>query len=434
MNEVKRAVSIITSVAVLLVSALIVTPSLVRPVAAADRLGVITNFAPPNLLSSRDITAGPDGALWTTTVLNVISRVTTAGTITNFTSPDIGYADSITAGPDGALWFTAGGPSPSIGRITTAGATSTFTDATIAEPTDIAPGPDGALWFTNRGNNSIGRITTAGVVANFDLTNDLGAGAPFGIASGPDGALWFSFAAGPGPWFDGGSSIGRITTAGVVSSFTGTGIAGVRQITGGPDGALWFTNGANDSIGRITTSGVVSNFTHATIATPRDIVAGPDGALWFTNLTGFYDSIGRITTSGAVSNYTDPELALLLSITAGPDGNMWFTNLSFSISKIGTDPRFGITTTRLPETWLGDPYSAQLVAIDGVAPYRWKRVAGKLPKGLRLYPKTGVISGASRKLTGTFTFTVQASYKTKVKGQRAVKHTASQALSIVVNQ
>ena len=37
------------------------------------------------------------------------------------------------------------------------------------------------------------------------------------------------------------NSIGRITTTGVVTNYTGTGITGPRAITAGPDGALWFT-------------------------------------------------------------------------------------------------------------------------------------------------------------------------------------------------
>jgi virginiamycin B lyase len=436
MGDGRRVGSVLTSVTVLTASALIVAPTLVQPAGAADRLGVITNFAPPSLLSSRDITAGPDGALWFTSVLNVVSRVTTAGTITNFTSPDIGGSDAIATGSDGALWFTITSPSAAIGRITTAGTVTRFSDATISDPGDIASGPDGALWFTNRGNNSIGRITTAGSVSNYDLAGDLGSGSPRTIAAGPDGAVWFTYASSTEP-FAGADMIARISTAGEVAAFDGTGIDQVRGIAAGPDGAVWFTNWApddsNDSIGRITTSGVVTSFSDPSMREPAAIAAGPDGALWFTNLTGFYDSIGRISTNGVVSNYTDPELALLLSIAKGPDGNMWFTNLSFSIGKIGTDRRFGITTTRLPETWLGAPYSTQLVALDGIPPYRWKRVAGKLPKGLKLDAKTGMIRGQTRRLVGTFRFTIEASYKTKVKGQRAVKHTASQALSIVVN-
>jgi len=53
----------------------------------------------------------------------------------------------------------------------------------------IAAGPDGNLWFTNLGNNSVGRVTPAGVVSNFTGS---GISDPFGIAAGPDGNLWFT--------------------------------------------------------------------------------------------------------------------------------------------------------------------------------------------------------------------------------------------------
>ena len=141
------------------------------------------------------------------------------------------------------------------------------------------------------------------------------------------------------------NSIGRITTAGVVTNYTGTGISDLPGITAGPDGALWFTNYGNNSIGRITTTGVVTNYTDPASAGPSRITAGPDGALWFTNYwqqlasggspppgsspttpapasttrrrsrpdptapcgspTSGNDSIGRITTAGVVTNYTD---------------------------------------------------------------------------------------------------------------------------------
>ena len=42
---------------------------------------------------------------------------------------------------------------------------SIFTGTGIDNPEQIVTGPDGALWFTNE-NNSIRRITTAGVVTN----------------------------------------------------------------------------------------------------------------------------------------------------------------------------------------------------------------------------------------------------------------------------
>jgi hypothetical protein len=91
---------------------------------------------------------------------------------------------------------------------------------------------------------------------------------------------------------------------------------------------------------------------------------------------------------------------------------------------------FRITTASLPNGSFGVAYSATLTAADGIAPYKWKKVT-KPPKGLKLNATTGVISGTP-KLRGTFSFTVQARYKTKALKQPAVWHTASRVLSITV--
>jgi virginiamycin B lyase len=96
------------------------------------------------------------------------------------------------------------------------------------------------------------------------------------------------------------SSIGRITTAGKVTTYTDPSISRPAWIAAGPDGALWFTNYGNNSIGRITTAGKVTTYTDPSISLPYGIAAGTDGALWFTEFFGFggghMNSIGRITT------------------------------------------------------------------------------------------------------------------------------------------
>ena len=149
---------------------------------------------------------------------------------------------------------------------------------------------------------------------------------PLGITPGSDGALWFAN--------DADNSIGRITTAGVVTNFTGTGIDGPEDIAAGDDGALWFTNSVNNSIGRITTAGTVTNYTDPTIDSPLGITDGPDGALWFTN--NMSQSIGRITTGGVVTNYTNSSIGFPYGITSGSDGALWFTNRNNSIGRITT--------------------------------------------------------------------------------------------------
>ena len=248
------------------------------------------------------------------------------GTVTLFPlDGDSHQSHQMAAGPDGNMWF-ADHSDNSIGRVTTAGVVTTVTGSGINGPFGLAAGRDGNLWFTNINSstnpapgNSIGRITPAGVVTVF---TDPAINGPYEIAAGPDGNMWFVN--------NGSNSIGRITTAGVITTFTGPGIDRPHGIAAGPDGNMWFGTGL-PSVGRITPTGVITTFPDPTINRngPYGIAAGPDGNLWFTN--GHNDvapsnSIGRITPAGVVTNFTDSTIGDPRGIAAGPDGNLWFTN------------------------------------------------------------------------------------------------------------
>ena len=54
----------------------------------------------------------------------------------------------------------------------------------------MTAGPDGALWFTEWTGNKLGRITTAGLITEYNLPTPLSF--PWSITVGPDGALWFT--------------------------------------------------------------------------------------------------------------------------------------------------------------------------------------------------------------------------------------------------
>jgi streptogramin lyase len=257
-----------------------------------------------------------------------------------------------------------------------------------------------------------------------------GAG-PLGITTGPDGALWFTNTF--NCHFCPPDSIGRITTGGVVTNYLGAGINGPGGIIAGPDGALWFTNGGNAlpsrSIGRITTGGVVTNYTGTDIFMPGGITAGPDGALWFTNGT-----IGRITTGGAITEYTGTGISATGGgITAGPDGALWFTDQVRNL--IGRITVLAITTSSLPNAAIGARYSQTLSAIGGVPPYTWKLVrgSGKLPRGLRLDKSMGVISGTPAKRSTTSTFTVEV-LDTKARTRPHRRDTATATFTITISQ
>jgi virginiamycin B lyase len=255
----------------------------------------------------------PFSGAWTPSNWLALSSLSN-GTANDYTDPSIYTPESITAGPDGALWFTNDGPegNDSIGRITTAGVVTNYTDPRIDDFLEgITTGPDGSLWFTEYAGG-VGRITTAGVVTNYYPVSG-----GQDITTGPDGELWFT---------DSNNDVVRMTTEGVVTAvYSSPSINEPGGITTGPDGAVWFTNSGSDSIGQITTDGVMTFYTGSSIVSPSDITTGPDGALWFTNGNG---SIGRITTNGVVTSYPTPAGVTPDVITTGPDGALWFTNES----------------------------------------------------------------------------------------------------------
>jgi streptogramin lyase len=242
----------------------------------------------------------------------------------------------IKAGPDGNLWFTESN-ADRIGRITTAGVVTEFqlpaAGGQPAFPNYIASGPDGNLWFTELLGNKIGRITTAGVVTEFPVpTQDSG---PIGIAAGPDGNLWFAERAGVG-------KIGRITPAGVITEFRVPTVASSPNgMALGSDGNLWFAELLANQIGRITPAGVVTEFPIPTANSHFiSISAGPDGNLWFAEKDS--SKIGRITPGGAITEFPTPTNAELDGIGPGPDGSIWFTE--GSVDKIGRITPAGVIT------------------------------------------------------------------------------------------
>jgi virginiamycin B lyase len=285
----------------------------------------------------KDITNGPDGALWFTAG-GAVGRITTSGAIALYPVPSGGQSYGITAGPDGALWFTDLGPSGTeICRMTTAGTVtncySAQTGGFFALRT-ITSGPDGALWFTSAGGGgAIGRITTSGVVTYYGDSTIV----PSEIINGPDGNLWFISLGDRG-------ALGRITTAGVITTFPAL---EAESMTAGSDGNLWVIGGpSGDTFSRVTPSGTVTTVVVDPALSDWAITAGSDGALWFT---GFalnpasnwpYPSvpiIGRVTTSGQVTSYTDPSLMGSFGITNGPDGALWFTDdQNDSIGRVAT--------------------------------------------------------------------------------------------------
>jgi streptogramin lyase len=218
-----------------------------------------------------EITLGPNGNLWFTEFAVAGSNRTNRigeinpenGKVEEFELPlpDKGQQGlfGITAGPDGNVWFTED-VGNKIGRITPSGTITEFPIPTPeSQPVSIVTGPDGNLWFAEQDSTKIGRITPTGTITEFPLPSY--DGEPRAIAAGPDGNLWFAM--------DNGD-IGRITTAGVVTTCT-TGIAGdIEGITAGPNESMWFAEYYEGRIGKITATGtgLASNCTGGSTPVP----------------------------------------------------------------------------------------------------------------------------------------------------------------------
>jgi streptogramin lyase len=290
-----------------------------------------------------NITVGPDGAMWfaesgaasfgripatgTSPVATDVALPTTNGTP---------QPEGIAAGPDGNLWWADCGGTSTVGNVTTAGVGTSYTTQSNAYPKNIVQGPDGAMWFTECGASSIGRITTEGVMtpAIPSLTAN---SYPVGIVVGSDGNLWFTEC--------NANKIGKITPAGALTEISlPNSPGGPYGITAGPDGALWFVEIGGNKVGRIPTTGTQSTditeySTGITGSSLRYITTGPDGALWFTEHTksasGLLKNdsvIGRLDpqSSGITEYAVQTANSSPTGITAGPDGAIWFTECSAS--------------------------------------------------------------------------------------------------------
>jgi virginiamycin B lyase len=175
------------------------------------------------------------------------------------------------------------------------------------------------LWLLETGVEKIAKVTTSGVVTEYDS----GGTSFFGIIAGPDGNLWFPYLYANSC---GCSAIGRITTSGVISVFpTTTASSNPMDVAVGSDGNLWFTENAANQIGKMSAEGVM--LAEYPVKTKNAYISaitrGPDGNLWFLENTS-YGAVAKITTSGVVTEYKAQMQGFQNGIVSGPDGAIWF--------------------------------------------------------------------------------------------------------------
>ena len=171
----------------------------------------------------------------------------------------------------------------------------------------------------------------------------------------------------------------------------------------------------------------------ATVAPVAPGVGTPTGTVSFS------DSHGQIAGCEAEGlNEGSPDTASCATKLPGQQGSDEITatytaDANYGGSSGSTDEIAGlhITTTSVPEVTPGVPYSYQLEAADGLAPYKWRKVSGKLPLGIKL-STTGLLSGelGPKKYPGgaSFQITVEVLDSTK-----KVHETATESFTVNVS-
>jgi streptogramin lyase len=209
-------------------------------------------------------------------------------------------------GPDGNVWF---GTFEAIGKITSSGVTTVYTTGvpTGSSVVGLVAGPDGAMWFVNQGG-TVGSISTGGTVTLATTYNPPSGGCP-GLAAA---------ARRPQVLLDPG----------------GGACNGIRWIVAGPDGNLWFS-GAAGTIGKVTTAGVVTEYSITAIpgwtgggsSAPTRIAFASDGNLYVADNAAYLE---RISISGgapvSIANYTPAPGCGSTALVVGPDGRIWFND------------------------------------------------------------------------------------------------------------
>jgi hypothetical protein len=80
-------------------------------------------------------------------------------------------------------------------------------------------------------------------------------------------------------------------------------------------------------------------------------------------------------------------------------------------------PRLRVQRRQLPRATTGRAYRADLGTVGGVGPTTWRLTLGSLPRGLRLDPARGRVTGSPRE-AGTRSFTVEARDGLRVTAKR----------------
>ncbi len=347
----------------------------------------------------------------------------TSAASTTFTTGDAGSFTVTTTGfPTAALSETD--PLPSGVTFTDNG------DGTASLSGTPAAGSGGLYSISVKANNGVGTAATQSFTLTVDQASAITSGASATFVVGTAGSFTVTTTGYPAAAIseignlpdgvtlvDNGDSTATLSgtpaagSAGsyafTVKAFNNVGAAAIQSFTLTVDQAPSFTS-ANSATFSLGESGT---FTPTASGSPRPTITE-----WGTLPKGVQFSSGRI--SGKPTRKGTFQVLLTASNGAGTNATQIFTL---------TVVKFAVSTTPLPPATEGTPYSQQLTAVGGLAPYKWKAV-GALPSGLTL-SKKGLLSGTvpSTVATGNVTINVTVTDSTT-----PTKQTASGSLTLSI--
>lgn len=255
--------------------------------------GGVKEYAVPHTEDYSGMAVGTDnrfyvGAYDSSTFQGYVDAVTQSGTATAYPIGTLSTTDNLSGGvakgPDGNVWFVE---YHHVAKITPSGTITQFPypdSSYYANPGDIVQGSDGNMWLTLGGAGInpayVVKVSpTTGAMTSYNLTALVGCAFDNALAEGPDGNVWV----------DCGTSIVRVTPAGIATAFATPGNATAGEVSGditpGAGQTLWYGGAATSE--KLVQYDIAANKFHvhtppSIVSQPRVTLMGPDGNEWFT--------------------------------------------------------------------------------------------------------------------------------------------------------
>ena len=322
----------------------------------------------------------------------------------------------------------------------------------------------GQLWASSSGGTAIEQFppgATGNVAPSLVLAgSDTQLTTPAGIAFDSSGRLYVANTASQAITVYPAGASGDTPPLQTISG-PDTGLSTPQGITVDRGGHIWVSNGGNSTLTEYAATAAGDAKPMNTIAGPATALNHPEGlgqdsagdllvanffggsVLTFADSGSFGDVAPKASIAGSQSELNSPEavdvdtanriyvadsevgLAIFAKGSSTPAAVL--TNSAIRApGAVAVAPPLQITTGALARAALGRRYAGRLMAILGKAPLRWRRIRGRLPRGLKL-AGNGHIAGTAAK-TGRYRFTV------KVTDSELRRQTAQASVTLTVGR